>query len=67
MEYFVISTEQQIECTVVVLFGLLQIQYPMLPTEQDPKIVLTTLELETTPDIVTSQSIDDFHQMKAII
>ena len=72
MEYFVSSTEQQIECTVVLslfsfFFGLLQIQYPMLPTEQDTKILLTTFELETTRDIVTSQSTDDFHQIKAII
>ena len=48
-------------------FCLLQIKYPMLPTEQDPKILLTTFELETTRDIVTSQSTDDFHQIKAII
>ena len=39
----------------------------MLPTEQDPKILLTTFELETTRVIVTSQSIDHFHQIKAII
>ena len=64
------STEQQIECTVVrffFFFGLLQIQYPMLPTEQDPKILLTTFDLETTRDIGTSQGIEDFHQIKAII
>ena len=70
MEYFVSSTEQQIKCTVVLslfFLCLLQIQYPMLPTEQDPKILLTTFELETTRDIVTSQSTDDFHQIKAII
>ena len=48
-------------------FCLLQIQYPMLPTEQDPKILLTTFELETTREIGTFQSIDDFHQIKVII
>ena len=57
-----------IECTVDrFFFGLLQIQYPMLPTEQDPKILLTTFELETTREIGTFQSIDDFHQIKVII
>ena len=70
MEYFVSSTEQQIKCTVVLslfFFCLLQIKYPMLPTEQDPKILLTTFELETTREIGTFQSIDDFHQIKVII
>lgn len=68
MEYFASSTEQQTECTVVrFFFCLLQIQYPIPPTEQDPKILLTTFELETTRDIVTSQSIDNFHQIKTII
>ena len=63
------STEQQIECTVVrfFFFGLLQIQYPMLPTEQDPKILLTTFQLGTTREIGTFESIDDFHQIKVII
>ena len=32
----------------------------MLPTEQDPKILLTTFELKTTRDLGTSQSIDNF-------
>ena len=51
----------------LLFFCLLQIQYPMLPTEQDTKILLTTFELETTRDIVTSHSTDDFHEINAII